>query len=109
MEPREVTAEDIAWSLNRYVRESPGFGPPGNLLTENGGWIDSIYAEGNTVVIEASRFSALWLNYPISGWCHGYIPPESVAAGLDDWDNLVGFSLRRVEDSPPPFLFASGH
>jgi len=89
MEPRELTAEDVAWSLNRGI-DSPMMG--GWMRTENGGWIDSIYDEDDTVVVETSKFVPLSIDWrPLAhGWAMGIYAPEVVAAGASDWDNLVG-------------------
>ncbi|MBA7567169.1 Heme-binding protein A [subsurface metagenome] len=101
MEPREVTADDVAFSLNRYVDDSPAVGIPGWLKTENGGWVDSIYATDDTVVVETSSFSAFWKDQLISGWCTSIYPPEVVAADLSDWNNLVGTGPFMVKEYIP--------
>ena len=101
MEVREVTADDAAFSLNRFVNDSPAVGIPGWLWTENGGWVDSIYAEGDAVVVETSRFSAFWKDQLISGWCTSIYPPEVVEADLSDWNNLVGTGPFTVKEYVP--------
>ena len=88
MERRELTADDVAFSINRYL-DSVGAGH-GFHRTENGGWIDSIYAEGNTVVVETSSYNADWLWVIGLGWANAIHAPEVVDAGASDWDNLVG-------------------
>jgi len=90
MPVREVTAEDIAFSLNRFVNDSPAAGVPGWLWTVNGGFIDSIYATDSTVVIETSRFRANWKDELVSTWCSSIYPPEVTETDLSDWNNLVG-------------------
>jgi len=91
MEPSELTAEDVAWSLNRAI-DGPMMG--GWMRTENGGWIDSIYAEDGTVVFETSTFvprlTAAQMRDIFCGWATGIYAPEVVEAGASDWDNLVG-------------------
>jgi len=88
MEPRELTAEDVAWSLNRYF-DSVG-GGSGSKRTENGGWVDSVYDEGNKVIVETSSFNANWLFEVGKGVNNKIYAPEVVDAGASDWDNLVG-------------------
>ena len=88
MARRELTADDVAFSLNRSL-DSVGQGN-GFYRTENGGFIDSIYAEGNTVVIETSSYNADWLWVLGLGWANAIFAPEVVDAGAADWDNLVG-------------------
>jgi len=93
MEPRKLTAEDVAWSLNRAI-DGPNMG--GSMRTENGGWIDSIYAFDDTVVFEAAegkfvpRLTDLQMRNLVCGWATGIYAPEVVEAGASDWDNLVG-------------------
>jgi peptide/nickel transport system substrate-binding protein len=89
MEPRELTAEDVAWSLNRAIDGPQMAGWP---KVEAGGWIDAIYAEDDTVVVETSTFvpSMIELRHLTGGWTTGIYAPEVVAAGASDWDNLVG-------------------
>ena len=88
MESRELTAEDVAWSLNRYF-DSAAAGN-GTRRTENGGWVESIYTEGDTVVVELSAFNANWLVEIGKGWGNSIYAPEVAEAGASDWDNLVG-------------------
>lgn len=90
MEPRELTAEDVAWSLNRAIDGNTR--GSGALRTEKGGWIDSIYALDDTVIFETSKFvpfSIDWRNLA-NGSGVGIYAPETVEAGVDDWNNLVG-------------------
>jgi len=88
MESRELTAEDVAFSLNRFFDSAAG----GNGInrTEKGGFIDSVYAEGDTVVVETSRFDANWYVTIAGGWGNAIYAPEVVEAGSGDWENLVG-------------------
>ena len=88
MESRELTAEDVAWSLNRFF-DSPAAGS-GTRRTENGGWVDSIYAEGNDVIVETDGFNANWLFDIGKGYANLITAPEVAEAGADDWENLVG-------------------
>jgi len=90
MEPREVTAEDVAWSLNRAI-DGATWGS-GSLRTEKGGWIDSIYAFDDTVIFETSTFVPLSISWRdvANGSGTGIYCPETVEAGADDYYNLVG-------------------
>jgi len=85
MESRELTPEDIAFGLNRYL----DYGAAG-MRAENGGWIDSVYVEGDTVVVETNSFNADWLSQIAMNAASQIYPPEVVEAGASDWDNLVG-------------------
>jgi len=91
MEPRELTAEDVAWSLNRSI-DGPMMG--GGMRAENGGWIGSLYVLDDMVVVEAAedKFvpSLIGLQHLTGGWATGIYAPEVVAAGASDWNNLVG-------------------
>ncbi|GAI84516.1 unnamed protein product, partial [marine sediment metagenome] len=100
MDVREVTAEDIVFSITRFIDDSPAEGAPGWLWTENGGFIDSVYAEGDTVVVETSRFEVEWKKWFAAGWCCEFLPPEVFAPGLDqaDWMNLVGTGAFMVKE-----------
>jgi len=84
MGPRELTAEDVAFSLNRYY-DSPTGGP--SILSN----VTSIYAEGDTVVVETSGYNATWPNFLGIGSGFAVIyPPEMVEAGASEWKNAVG-------------------
>ena len=85
MESRELTPEDIVFGLNRFLDYATA-----NLRTENGGFVDSVYADGDTVVIETSRFSAGWLTQIAMNVASQIYPHEVVEAGASDWNNLVG-------------------
>ena len=81
MEPRELTAEDIAWSMLKSLE-----------IAFHGVWpyIDEIYAPDRyTLVFDTNRFYAEWF-YTIIHWL-GIFPPELYAAGVEpaDWRNLV--------------------
>jgi len=97
MESRELTADDVAWSLNRFLDSSQG--GSGSMRTENGGWIDSIYDEDDTVVVETSSYNASWIFWIANGWGNGIYAPEVVAAGASDWDNLVGTGPFMLKES----------
>jgi len=102
MESRELTADDIAFSLNRFVRDSPAMGMPGAMLTENGGFIDAISADGRyTVVIETNRFDAMWLFNLAFGWCQNIVAPEVAEADITNWNNLVGTGAFMVKKYMP--------
>jgi len=86
MESRELTPGDVAWSLNRCFDNTGA----GARWTKNGGWIDSIYAEGNDVIVETDGFNVNWL-YEIGHASNTAIyAPEVVDADASDWNNLVG-------------------
>ena len=86
MESREYTAYDTAYSLNRYMEQ-----PAGQSMLAPGGWIESITATDRyTVVIETNYFEAGWKWKISTGWGNGQYAQESVEAGLNDWNNLVG-------------------
>jgi len=85
MEPRELTAADVVFALERRHIDWMDSG----YYTENGGWIDSIYAVGNTVIVDTSRFARDWVRWLAGGEFVIY-PPEVVEAGITSWDNLVG-------------------
>jgi len=90
MSAREMTADDVVFSLNRFL-ESP------KLPKARYYWIDSITAPDKyTVLVKGNEYYADW-GY-VLGW--GYYtliyPPELVDAGIKDWHNAVGtgpFSL----------------
>ena len=87
MEPRELTAEDVAWALNRiaYLTEN------GSLRAEVGGWIGNIYAEGNSVIVEFDPFHAHWQWRLIMGWANEIDAPEVLEYAWGehiDWGSL---------------------
>jgi peptide/nickel transport system substrate-binding protein len=89
MQPREYTAEDAAFSLNRTI-DSPSIGN-GRHRTKNGGFIDSITATDKyTLVVKTSRFYAGGLDLISRNNYTAQVPPEYVEAGAGDWKNLVG-------------------
>ncbi len=100
MPVRPVTAEDIVFSITHFIDEGSAEGAPGWLWTENGGFIDSITAEGDTVVVETSRFDVRWKHWFAAGWCCEFLPPEVFAPGIDvaDWMNLVGTGAFMVKE-----------
>jgi peptide/nickel transport system substrate-binding protein len=85
MESRELTAEDLVYGLNRYLDFDQGF-----LRTENGGFVSSVYAKGDMMVVETSSFNADWVSSLAMGHSNMIYPREVVEAGASDWDNLVG-------------------
>ena len=85
MAARELTADDVAFALNRNLA-SDMFGP---IYLK--AWIDSIEATDKyTCVVKMKYFYGNW-QFKI-GW--GYYcliyPPELVDAGIHDWRNAVG-------------------
>ena len=100
MPVRELTAEDLVWSIHHFIDEGSAEGAPGWLWTENGGFIDSVYADGDTLVVETSRFDVRWKHWFAAGWCCEYMPPEIFAPGIDvaDWMNLIGTGAFMVKE-----------
>ena len=93
MEPRELTAEDVTFSLNRYYNSEKVGGPAVFPF------IDSIYAEGKyTVVVKTNRYYAGWPDLIAWGNYAAIYPPEVVAAGASDWNNAVGTGPFIVKD-----------
>jgi len=100
MPVRPLTAEDLVWSIHHFIDEGSAEGAPGWLWTENGGFIDSVYADGDTLVVETSRFDVRWKHWFAAGWCCEYMPPEIFAPGIDvaDWMNLIGTGAFMVKE-----------
>jgi peptide/nickel transport system substrate-binding protein len=96
MESRELTPDDVVFSLKRYIDSAVGGN--GSSWTKNGGWIKSIYVEGNAVVVETSKFNANWIWEIAKGWGNAIYAPEVVDAGASDWDNIVGTGPWMVKD-----------
>lgn len=86
MESREFTAHDAAFSLNRRVDMFNGW-----MRTENGGYIQRIYAEDDyTLVVEQSRFNRNAFSDIALDPLSVIYAPEVVEAGPERWENLVG-------------------
>jgi len=87
MEPREVTATDVAYHFQR-ARDW-------NIIEM--GWtewafVDSITATDKyTVVVEWNTYNPMWSYEMVYGWGGGgaIIPVETVVAGVSDWQNQV--------------------
>lgn len=74
METREMTADDAAFSLNRWI-ESP-------VGKARAGYAKKAYAQGDyTVVIETDRYDYAWFFWLGSFWGSAIHPPEVVQAG----------------------------
>jgi peptide/nickel transport system substrate-binding protein len=85
MQSREMTADDVAFSLNRALDSRLG-----GARVENGGYIESVEATGPyTVVVNTTGFNALWLRLGKWSSSTGIVPPEYVEAGANSFDNLV--------------------
>ena len=85
MESRPYTAEDCAYALNRVAdRGNAGW------RTENGGFIDSIHAEGNACIVETSSFNPGGFANIAQHSGSVHYPREVVEADPGNWDNLVG-------------------
>jgi len=81
MEPRELTADDVVFSLNRLA-ESP--------LCQSSSYVKDIYAEDRyTVVIDLNYYDLNWGMWLGGGALTGIYPPEVVEAGFDNWQNQV--------------------
>jgi len=89
MASRPFTAQDMAFSLNRFVNSQSGGN--GILLTSKGGWIDSITAtDAMTCVVKTSKFHADWIvDLATTNGSQQYAP-ETVKADPTKWENLVG-------------------
>ncbi|MDE0227486.1 MAG: ABC transporter substrate-binding protein [Spirochaetaceae bacterium] len=85
MESREMTADDVAFSLNRALDSRMG-----SARVENGGYIESVEATGPyTVTVNTNGFNALWLRLGKWSSSTGIVAPEYVEAGANSFDNLV--------------------
>ena len=83
MTPREFTAKDAEFSLNRYW-QSPNGGA--NMY-----YLDSITADGNyTLNVKFKSYNPDWYYRIAYGIKCGFVPPEVAAAGAADWRNQVG-------------------
>jgi len=83
MEPRELTAEDVAFCWNNWWQSPIGIGfyP----------FMKRVYAEGNTVVFETEDFDYCWYFWVGDGaGGTGIVPHEVLEAGYDDWRNQCG-------------------
>ena len=95
MESREFTAHDAAFALNRRADMFNG-----SWRSENGGWLDRIYAEDDyTLVVEKSRFHRnAFANLALDAFAVIY-PPEVVEAGPERWENFVGTGPFMVDEA----------
>ena len=85
MESRELTAADVAHSLNRMV-DSFRIRRPAEIA-----FVDSVIAQDKyTVVITTNRYDAGWAPTLAYGIYNHIQPPELVEAGAADWRNHVG-------------------
>ncbi|GAH68845.1 unnamed protein product, partial [marine sediment metagenome] len=84
MESRELTAYDVALALNRFLA-GMRIRWPARIA-----FIDSVTAEGDTVVVETNSYHPDWHMH--IGWGHlvPIYPPELVEADIDDWRSHVG-------------------
>jgi len=87
MEPREVVAEDLVFNLKRQLEPGSRAGIGINAMD----WVKSIYAEDtHTLVIETKYYNPAWhVTLYTTGW-NFFIAPESLEAGPQEWENLVG-------------------
>ena len=85
MEPRELTAYDAEFSINRVLGAFEEHGLTGFE------YIDSVTATDRyTVVVEFNKFSADWSFHFGYGWLMPIYSEETVEAGAYDWQNQVG-------------------
>jgi len=85
MAPRELTAEDVAFSQNYYAGRGGG---EGKLMEGYYDFADKMYAKDKyTFVVETNRFNFLW-DWPLA-WGVGMYPPEVMEAGAEKWENQV--------------------
>ncbi|MFC1919107.1 ABC transporter substrate-binding protein [Chloroflexota bacterium] len=83
MAARELTAEDAAFSFNRYLN-----GPKRASATS---FVDSVTATDKyTLVFKFNEFSANWGTAIFFGRASLIYPPELVDADITDWRNAVG-------------------
>ena len=84
MDKREYTADDTAFSLNRFVNSAAGASLPKD-------WITSIEATNQwTCVVNTTSYNGAWIELLCKGWGNGQYAPEVVKAGASNWNNLVG-------------------
>ena len=80
MEPRELTAHDIAFTHNYFFN--------GKILDGYYDFVDKMYAEDDyTFVVDTNRFNFLW-DWPLA-YGVGMYPPEVMDAGAEQWENQV--------------------
>ncbi|GAI96021.1 unnamed protein product, partial [marine sediment metagenome] len=85
MEPRELTAHDVEFSINRILGNFDEYGLTGF------DYIDSVTATDRyTVVVELNKYSADWSFHFGYGWLMPIYSEETVEAGATDWQNQVG-------------------
>jgi peptide/nickel transport system substrate-binding protein len=83
MASREMTADDVVFSLNRLVGSVKGKASYAN--------IESISAQDKyTVTVKEKKFDAAWYMRIGCGTSSSIYPPELVKAGINDWKNAVG-------------------
>ena len=98
MEPREFTAYDAEFSLNRTMT---GYTAAGKGAYE---YIETITAPDKyTLVVETNSYNADWSFHLGYGWLAPIIPEEVVEAGPNTWQNATGTGpfiiTDHVEDS----------
>ncbi len=88
MKRREYTADDLVFSLRRYLDTPRGGGVVSSDFIKTP-YDKSIYATGkNTVTIEFKKFHFEWWSDLLLNF--EQMAPEVVKAGPKDWKNLVG-------------------
>jgi len=86
MPSREVTVDDIVFSLTRFLdKHSPA------MWAKNGGWVSSVTApDKTTVVISTAKFNPNWVYDIAKGYGNDIYAPEVVKVGASNWNNLIG-------------------
>ena len=83
MKTREMTADDVVFSLNRWITSATG--------KARIPYAKKVYAQDKyTVVVETEYFDFTWFFWIGYYGGAGIIPPEVVKAGITDWRNQVG-------------------
>lgn len=94
MDSRELTADDVVYSLVRY-RDTD------RIAASRQAWIGDITAPDKwTVQINMNEYNAFWDYLLAWGWCTEIYPHESVEAegGLADWKNHNGTGPFLLDD-----------
>ena len=93
MKSREMTAEDVAFALNRFKFDS-NFPSPGSYDFFNKFEVVDRY----TVRFKLNFVTATWWIHPLMRWVTGLVyPPELVKAGFK-WQNVTGTGPWMIKD-----------
>ncbi len=98
MKARPFTADDVYFSLNRYVNSIRG-GKSGKGRTP---FIESVErGPGNQVIVRTNSYWADWSYLLAFGWCTPIYAPEEVKAGASDWRNTTGTGPFMIQSYVP--------